>query len=337
MPTKCLICKKKRPNFNFEGESKATHCGDCKEAGMIDVKNRKCLICKKKIPTFNFEGESIGTHCGDCKEAGMINVKSSKCLICKNKIPSYGFPGKSKEYCIKCRPEGVVKDPLKKCCIDDCNDIAMYGLNNRDRCEIHKLEDDILMTSRKCKKCFRLDILDKDDYCVSFCNLELKYEHLRKYFKKREDVICRLLEKNIDLPFDVRDNVIDSVCGVDRPDFGYDLGTHYVFIEVDEDQHNSYKCKLEGGEIRRMYRIFQSLGGIGCIFIRYNPDIFRVDNRVVKVSDRVRHDVLLRWVRHSFKCVPLSSDDMLRVKYLFYDGYTEGDNDYIRICERDVV
>ena len=47
--TLCLKCNKKRPVFNKEGEKSATHCGNCKEEDMIDVKNPKCLKCKNKF------------------------------------------------------------------------------------------------------------------------------------------------------------------------------------------------------------------------------------------------------------------------------------------------
>lgn len=30
---KCIICKVKRPSFNYLGELKATHCGECKING----------------------------------------------------------------------------------------------------------------------------------------------------------------------------------------------------------------------------------------------------------------------------------------------------------------
>ena len=34
---------------------------------MINVVSKKCIVCNKKTPTFNFEGEESRTHCGKCK------------------------------------------------------------------------------------------------------------------------------------------------------------------------------------------------------------------------------------------------------------------------------
>jgi len=57
---KCLHenCKT-QPCFNYEGESKATYCGEHKLKDMIDIIHKKCQHenCKK-IPTFNYEGDS---------------------------------------------------------------------------------------------------------------------------------------------------------------------------------------------------------------------------------------------------------------------------------------
>ena len=42
MPSKCIVCEKTRPYFNFEGEKKATHCSSCKLENMVDIKHPKC-------------------------------------------------------------------------------------------------------------------------------------------------------------------------------------------------------------------------------------------------------------------------------------------------------
>jgi very-short-patch-repair endonuclease len=54
--------------------------------------------------------------------------------------------------------------------------------------------------------------------------------------------------------------------------FLYDCKTHYVVLEVDEEQHRgkTYEC-----DQKRMWEIAQSLG-MPSIFIRYNPDKYKV-------------------------------------------------------------
>ena len=87
-----------RPNFNFEGESTAICCSECKEPGMIDVKNPRCK-CGKSRPYFNFEGESTAICCSKCKEQGMIDVKNRRCKC--GKRPTFNFEGKSKALCVR--------------------------------------------------------------------------------------------------------------------------------------------------------------------------------------------------------------------------------------------
>ena len=64
----------KRPSFNREGE-KARFCGDHKEDGMVNVKNKRCEMCDKR-PNFNMEGEITARFCMEHKVDGMVNVVS---------------------------------------------------------------------------------------------------------------------------------------------------------------------------------------------------------------------------------------------------------------------
>lgn len=57
------------------------------------------------------------------------------------------------------------------------------------------------------------------------------------------------------------------------PDFLYNQPTHFIDLEVDENQHKTkpYEC-----DRARMVEISQALG-LKTIFIRYNPDPFVTD------------------------------------------------------------
>ena len=297
---------------------------------------RFCLSCNK-IPTFNTLGSSTALYCREHALPGMVNVKNKTCLSC-NKQPSYGFPGKCREYCSNHKISGCVKDPLKKCENEDCKEVALFGISLRQRCEEHKNNEDILMTDRKCVKCGRLDILNRQDLCVTYCTFDKTHQYLKKRAKHKEKYIGDLLSRRITKVFDYKDEVIDGMCSNKRPDFGYDMGTHAVFIEVDENQHKSYGCRLEGGENRRMFGIFQSLGGKGCIFLRYNPDEFKDEKGLkVKLCNSKREKILIKWIEYSLISVPSAPEESLRVKYLFYDGWIEADMDYDNLQEKDVI
>lgn len=69
-----------------------------------------------------------------------------------------------------------------------------------------------------------------------------------------------------------------------RPDFLIDCNTHFVVLEIDENQHKDRADECE--TVRMMINIFQSLG-MPTKFIRYNPDKYRVNKeRKIHLSER---------------------------------------------------
>jgi hypothetical protein len=377
---KCIICKLKRPNFNLDGQSNATHCGDCKEPSMVDVKHPKCVICKLKIPTFNLKEKSKATHCSDCKESSMVNVIDKKCVICKIKIPTFNLDGQSKathcgdckessmidvkskkciekgcrkrayyaqsasipQYCANHKKIGMFSEPRKKCQIDNCVEMAIFGITKPEHCEKHKKEDDYNFAERECIKCKNIDILNRNGICINFCSLEEKDRLMKKYVKKHEESIGLLLKAEIDLNLTYRDQIIEQSCSKKRPDFVYHCGTHILIIEVDEDQHKSYRCTAYGdnkegrikGEQIRMFEIAQSFDGLPVIFLRYNPDNFKLDGKIQKYPTSKRHDLLIKWVR---MCIRSKYSKGFTVKYLFYDDFKESDGDFQEINVKDVL
>jgi hypothetical protein len=125
-----------------------------------------------------------------------------------------------------------------------------------------------------------------------------------------------LLENTPDLQNPIHDKPIGGECGKYRPDFLYDAMTHFVVVEVDEDQHRSHDPECERV---RMINIVEALG-MRCVFIRYNPDAFKVNGKIVRVFREKRHELLLRKIR---ECMKPSLDSDADIVYLYYDGDTE--------------
>ena len=62
--TKCIEeCCKKRPFYNFDGETKGLYCSPHKKSDMINVISPTCIeeVCKK-IPNYNYDGEIKGLY-----------------------------------------------------------------------------------------------------------------------------------------------------------------------------------------------------------------------------------------------------------------------------------
>ncbi len=115
------------------------------------------------------------------------------------------------------------------------------------------------------------------------------------------------------------DQRIDSGCSNEMPDFLFEMETHAVILEVDEDQH-SRECSPE----IRMKNIGQQLGGLPVWFIRYNPDKYKNKGghkRVEGESRNKRHLKLMEWINYCKKEPPSTNGDFVRAVYLYYDGW----------------
>ncbi len=92
------------------------------------------------------------------------------------------------------------------------------------------------------------------------------------------------------------------------------MGSHYVIVECDENQHRDRPCECEQ---RRMIEIYQSLGGMRVLFIRYNPDGYKINGESQDTPERVRLDTLSRVLMEWSDRIP---EHPLQVIYLYFDG-----------------
>ncbi|CAJ1340435.1 unnamed protein product, partial [Effrenium voratum] len=108
------ICGRARPYFGMPGDARATCCANCKEDGMMDIKNARCR-CGRARPSFGMPGDARATCCANCKEDGMVNIKNAKCR-CGRAIPSFGMPGDARATCCaNCKEDGMVNIKSPKC------------------------------------------------------------------------------------------------------------------------------------------------------------------------------------------------------------------------------
>jgi hypothetical protein len=342
--TKCIVCKKKRPCFNMEGKTKATHCKECSEEGMIDVVHPKCVVCKKKIPNFNYGNQTKATHCKECSEEGMVDVKNTKCIKCDTHA-TFGYINQLKTHCARHKLPLMFK---KKYYCQECDEIAEYGIEEPSHCFIHQKNNELCLLGQKCKQCLREnELCNKEQICLTYCKPTETTIAIKKIIKKKEALVLAYVDNNLKtdlIPID--DRIIDISCVKRRPDRLYDCGTHYVIIEVDEggDNHSSasigciYDKKTQ--EQRRMIQIFEalSLGPDVCdnkiisqipvIFIRFNPDNFRVNGKIQKVNMQKRLEVLLKWINYCITYNIEKFNAIINVKYLYYNEYDETNSEF---------
>ena len=333
---------KTQPLFNFEGEIQAIYCSEHKQIGMIDIKNKKCLqeSCKTR-PTFNFEGEIQAVYCSEHKQNGMIDIDHKKCDICSTRA-SYGYINQPLSKCARHKLNLMFKKTKIKCETENCQEISEYGINEPMHCIEHRKEKEICLIGTTCKLCERKNELCNDDgICLSYCRPTQLSQNTKVYIKKKESITLAYLDNNIKshlIPID--DKIIDNSCVKRRPDRIYDCGFYFLIIEIDENQHNGYKntgCVFSKDiqEKRRMIQIHEALstGQIPCVFLRFNPDNFKINGIIQKINMSKRLEILLKWVNY---CLNLKIEDILNgnqilIKYLFYNDYNETDLEFENI------
>jgi hypothetical protein len=278
------------------------------------VRLNKCQEEKcDKTPCFNYKGKRAA-FCAMHKKPNMINVRLKYCDECEQ-YATYGYPGKNLLKCPKHKLEGMIKTPSKKCAY--CNQFAVYGVGSTTKhCEEHKEPHEINIIEKPCKNCNLINILDCNSLC-NYCNKTTNYLYQQKTIQKLFD------DNNI--KYVSTDKIIDNgACGKERPDFLFETPYHFVIVEVDEDQHKSRACECE--QIR-MVNIYNALG-LPTIFIRYNPDKFKVNGQVKNITQLSRQKNLLKWVDYLIKLEPeeiIEKYNTVSVMYLYFDDYKTDD------------
>jgi hypothetical protein len=280
-------------------------------------------------PTFNKPGEKKALYCASCADPDMVDVKNKMCAKenCNTRA-NYGYPGNIPTACSKHILHNMIISPRKKCEYKNCKEFAIYGNKEHIYCDDHKKETHICFLHTKCAECGEIDILI-DNLCVYTCSPTKQAEKLKKYTKKKELRIYNLLIEKYKQPSEYNKKVSYDCGGKnsEEKEFGYDNGTHKLFIEVDENQHKHGYC--EEGEIKRMRNIYMNEGGIPIIFLRYNPDNYYI-KKVKQITPQTKkEDILLKWIKHYENINNINKP--LSVHYLYYDNIDPNKNHEINV------
>jgi hypothetical protein len=161
--------------------------------------------------------------------------------------------------------------------------------------------------------------------------------HRRQNRGHKEDKIKPMLD-SIDPNYTHDKTVIDGCSGqgsrVDkdgkrrkngsyRPDFLYELTTHNIVIEIDENQHASYgKLCINSieKELSRMINMNElDLAGVPTIFVRFNPDSYKNASGDIIKTYSGRESTLKKLIKSIINIDKMESN--IVVYYLFYDGF----------------
>lgn len=318
------------PSYGYTGTKTRIYCSIHKLKGMTDVSRVLCSYNNCLIqPIFNYKGQKSGKYCNKHKEDGMIDVTNTYCIICEKIQARYGLPGGKRTHCYTHKLDGMIANPRKKCINLGCNEIAIYGVGGAKHCESHMEQGEINYVERRCKSCQLLAILDSNNNC-QFCDPN---EQNRAALAKQRRVKQYLDSHNI--TYSSYDRPINaSICGKERPDFMFEstAGSHYVILEVDENQHFG---RPEDCECTRMVNISQSLG-MPTIFIRYNPDSFKFKDKKKDPTFSTRMKILADTIKYATALSPEKLQDVgyCSMRKLFFNGKEE-DTGYHTVLEFD--
>ncbi len=306
-----------QPTYNYPGQ-KPSYCSLHKLEGMINVVSPTCLHpgCET-LPSYNFPGQKK-SYCSLHKLEGMVDVVNPRC-VCGTRA-NFNFPGNPPSWCASHKSPGMISHPTKKCKIAKCQKLALFGMTSALHCENHRFPEEILLMERNCVKCQRLDILNQDGLCLSFCLAEVQYYNKYRIQKpKKQARVVEMLTRTIGAPLFV-DTIIDKVCNKFRPDCVYEFDDYVLIVEIDEFQHKRYSDSCEYRRMEEVFRAFLKK----TLFIRYNPDSFLdFAQKPGKCDVRKREKKLVETVQKYYRGFPFPFASV----YLFYDGYhPEGDN-----------
>jgi hypothetical protein len=324
---KCT-CGKKNPYFGYKTDIIAKYCNDCKLDNMIDIKHKKCT-CGKKNPSFGYKTDIIAKYCNDCKLDGMLNITSKKCT-CGKKQPYFGYKTDMiAKYCNDCKLDGMIGIKNKKCTCGKqpsfgyktdtiakyCNDCKLDGMIDikHEKCkanDTHKIPCDIHANKRY------------NGYCTHcFSNLFPNHpKTLQIRTKSKELQVVSYITNHFEnfkhdkpLYIDLNGGCCPSKRRIDLRKL---IGNTLLCIEVDEHQHKGYD-KID--EVRRYNNLYIDFSG-KYVFIRYNPDTYKVNGKSKNPKFDTRMNELTKQIIELEKYIKSGkNEELIEIYHMYYD------------------
>jgi EsV-1-7 cysteine-rich motif len=302
-----------------------TRCQNHASNGMTNVVSRRCVTtdCDTR-PTFGLESKKP-THCKEHATEKMNDVISKLCSIvdCDTQ-PSYGVELNKPTHC-KDHSSSDMKDVKnKRCTVTDCYTLSLFGitLKKPTHCKEHATEKMFDVINKRCKTCESTSMNQK--YKPNCFYLNPDDPRIRNYKTKEQAFMSPLQGK---YPEMILDRIVIGGCSKRRPDGLLRFSTHSVVIEIDEDQHVGYESICDN---KRTMELFQDLGNRPIVFVRLNPDSYKLAEKRIKGVFSVskggtmtqnkkefsrRYDSLLEAVKSAISTVPTKTVSSVKLYY----------------------
>ncbi len=300
------ICRKCNGSAFCEHDKRKSQCKECKGSQICEHDKRKaiCRKCKgssfcehgiQKHQCLSCKGASICKHdklksrCRECEGSSFCehDIRKSTCRKCQES--SFCSHNKQKSQCISCKGASVCKHAKRKYTCWQCSPES----NNfcKRRYALPPLAPDSLqsiLTSENSTRCPKVKQKKYDNYCTT-CFVDLDPNNpLSKgaHLASKELKVLRYLTEEFPGIFTHNRRLIlsdrDKSCTIynRRIDFQTEVKNYVFCIEVDENQHKYYD-PLE--EEKRIMQIYENANR-NMVFIRFNPDKYKQDGKLMRTS-----------------------------------------------------
>jgi hypothetical protein len=276
-----------RPNFNYNNETIGLYCSKHKKSDMIDVINKKCIHenCNMR-PSCNYDNETKPLYCGKHKKLDMVDVISRRCIHenCNTK-PVFNYDNEIKPlYCGKHKKLDMVDVISRRCIHENCNTQPVFNYDNEINalyCFEHKQPDMVDVRNKRCiyENCNRRPIFKYNNYCFQCYRNIYPDNPITRNYKTKEFNVVEYIKTTFSQHNWIFDRQIPNGKSKYRPDIFLDMKSYVLIIEVDENQHLKYDTSTQE---QRLIELCEDVSNKPIIFIRFNPDSYKINNKRIK-------------------------------------------------------
>jgi hypothetical protein len=267
-------------------------CIDCGGASICE--HGKCKSkCKECGGSMYCKHGKEKRFCRECDGSALcVHDKNKK--TCKECGGEYiCIHGKHKKYCKFCKGEGICEHKKYKYACKECgnNEIKtyIYCIHNKMKKYCAECDGRDLCKTPLCNTIAK--IKKYNGYCLNcFIHLFPDEPNSRNYKTKEKEVVDTILKSFSNLTW-ITDKKVQDGCSKRRPDLLVDMGTHIVIVEIDENSHKNYECSCEN---KRIMELSQDLHHRSIVFIRFNPDEYILNDKIIKSCWKVNKNGILQ-------------------------------------------
>ncbi len=261
------------------------YCRECKGVSICVHGNRRyrCTECKgvavcehfrRRDSCVDCHGTGICEHlrqrstCKDCDGGAVCehHRRRSVCKECGGGSICKHFRNRSR--CKECGGGSICDHGVMRNLCVDCGggSICEHGVERR-KCKA--CGGSFLCATPLCETHWNPTYKPYCARCFVFLNPDSPLLLVRNFKTKEYAVREFILSQFPGLPW-ICDRRVADGCSLRRPDLMLDLGSHVLFIEIDENGHDfGYTCTN-----KRLCELFQDAGERPSCFLRFNPDSY---------------------------------------------------------------